>query len=67
VLSVTAAYSNTAQMQNVCVALHMRMITVSVPVADSVSKNIQFIVFVSDAMIIPQHTQDVALTDHSHK
>ena len=40
-------------MQNVCVASHMGMNTLSVPATDSVSKNVQFIVFVSDAMITP--------------
>jgi hypothetical protein len=40
-------------MHNVCDASHTEMNTVSVPPADSVSKNIQFIVFVSDAVIIP--------------
>jgi len=53
VLPVTAAYSNTAEMQNVCVASHTGMNTVSVPVTDSVSKYVQFIVFVSDTMISP--------------
>jgi hypothetical protein len=55
VLPVNAAYSNTAQMQNMCVASHTGMNTLSVPAADSVSKIVKFIVFVSDAVIIPQH------------
>jgi hypothetical protein len=53
VFPVTPAYSNTAQ---TCDASHTGINTVSVPAADSLSKTVQFIVFASDAMIIPPNT-----------